>query len=138
MAVSTPFSPFARERLFMRIGVTVNACLFLPVLWRAPEPVPLVAPVIFVPFVAVFLLAQKLRRRWPLLGVLVSQAASAVIGGLSVATPLVYPHAFPPGDARAALDYAVWSTGLTGGALLGCAGCFALLRLLHARRSGPQ
>jgi len=122
----------------MRVGVTANACLFLPVLWRAPEPVPLVAPVIFVPFLAVFLLAQQLRRRWPLLGLLVSQAASAVIGALSVATPLVYPHAFPPGDARTAIDYAVWSAGLTGVALLSCAGSFALLRLIHARRSRPQ
>jgi hypothetical protein len=131
VAVRTVFSPFALERLLMRVGVLVNACVFLPVLWRAPEPVPLAAPVIFVPFVAVFVLARQLRRRWPLLGVLASQAASTVLLALSLATPLVYPRSFPPADGRALWDYALLSAVLTGVALLGCAGGFAVLRRIR-------
>jgi hypothetical protein len=140
VAARSLFTPLALERTCMRAGVTVNALAFLPVLWTAPDLVPLSTLAIFVPFLAVYAVAQTLRRRLPLLGVHISRAASSVYVVLSVATPLLYPREFPPADAHAASVYGALALALTGGALVLFAALLSGLRRLRGdgvRRTMP-
>ncbi len=120
----------------MRVGIAVSALWFLPVLWQAPEPVPLATPLIFVPFLAVFSFGQVLRRRWPLLSAPISRASTVVHLALAVATPLLYPRHLGSGDAQVAGSYGTLSASLSGAGLLACAGLLVVMR--HWNGEGPR